>query len=189
MLLVHKVFIITLLIFMAASPGHAQDSEKTLEQIREWFKEVNANTSQYRKVEYADLKMNKDINAEHYSMEGEDIYRLGNVHMTKFFEDEQLVKIVVDFYGDRQDLTSEYYLKDNNLFFVDKVYTVYKKPKWLDEFNETERSTVKNRFYFKDNQLIRWINPEVRSVGKMDPAYPQHEAKILNDYKLYSSID
>lgn len=185
----NKVLMISVLIFLAVFTVQAQHSEKTLEQIRQWFKEVNAKTSQYRKVEYADIQINKDINAERYSMEGEEIYRLGNVHMTKFFEGVQIVKIVVDFYGDRQDLTSEYYFKDNNLFFVDKIWTVYKKPKWLEGFKETERSTVKNRFYFKDDQLIRWINPEVSSVGKMDPAYPKHETKILNDSNLYSSIE
>lgn len=186
---VHKIIILTQLIFLAALPLYAQDSEKTLAQIREWFKEVNAKSSQHRKVEYEDIQIKKDINPEQYALEGEEIYRLGNVHMTKFFDEEELVKIVVDFFGDRQDLTSEYYFKDDKLFFVDKVYTVYKKPKWLEGFNETERSTVNNRFYFSDNQLIRWINPEVRSVGKVDPDYPQHEAKILNDCKLYRSID
>lgn len=185
----HKPLMMSIFLFLAALSAQAQPSEETLEQIRAWFKEVNENTDQYKKLEYADLQISKDINAEQYAMEGEEIFRLGNVHMSKFFDEETLVKIVVDFYGDRQDLTSEYYFKDNNLFFVDKIYTVYKNPKWIEGFNETERSTVNHRFYFKDNQLIRWIDPEVRSVGKPDPDFPKHEAKILHDYQLYRSID
>lgn len=184
-----RVFIITALIFLSVLPTYSQNSEKELDQIRSWFNEINSNINQYRAVEYPNIKIIKDINPELYSMEGQEIYRLEQVNMTKFFEDKQLVKVILEFFGDRADLTSEYYFKNGNLFFVDKVKTVYHRPKWDDEFKESEISIAKNRFYIKDNQLIRWINPDIYSVGKMDPAYNQHEANILHDYKLYTSID
>lgn len=185
----NRIFIITALIFLTVLPVFSQNSEKELEQIRNWFREVNANISQYRKVEYPDIKVYKDISPEHYSMEGEEIYRLAKVDMTKFFEDEQLVKVVLEFNGDREDLTSEYYFKNGNLCFVNKVKTIYHRPKWDEAFKESERSIAKDRFYIKDNQLIRWINPKVNNVGKMDPSYNDQEAMILNDYKLYTSIN
>lgn len=185
----NRIFIITALIFLTALPVYSQNSEKELDQIRDWFKEANSNISQYRKVEYPDIKVIKDINPEQYSMEGEEIYRLEKVHMTKFFEDEQLVKVALEFYGDREDLISEYYFKNGNLFFVDKIKTIYHRPKRDDAFKESERSIAKNRFYIKDNQLIRWINPDINSVGKIDPSYHDHEVMILNDHKLYTSID
>lgn len=185
----NRMFMITALILLIALPVHAQHSEKELDQVRDWFKEVNANISQYRKVEYPDIKVYKEISPEHYSMEGEELYRLAKVDMTKFFEDEQLVKVVLKFYGDREDLTSEYYFKNDDLFFVDKVKTIYHQPKWDDAFKESERSITKNRFYIKDDQLIRWINPDVNSVGKIDPSYGKHQMMLLNDYKLYTSVE
>lgn len=187
----NRIFIITALIFLTALPVCSQNSEKELDQMRDWFMEVNANISQCRKVEYPDIKINKDVNPEQYSMEGEEIYRLEKVYMTKFFDDEQIVKVVIEFYGDREDLISDYYFKNGNLFFVDKIKTIYHRPKWDQAFKESESSIAKNRFYVNANQLIRWINPEteINIVGKMAPSYNEQEMMILNDYKLYTSID
>ncbi len=186
----NRIFMITALLFLTVLSAYSQNSEKELDQIRNWFREINSNTSQYKKVKYPDIKVYKDINPE-YSMEGEEIYRLVKINMTKFFEGEQLVKIVLEFYGDREDMTSEYYFKNGSLFFVDKTKTIYHKPKWDDAFKESERSIAKNRFYIKDNQLIRWINPEaeINMVGKRNPSYHENEGMILHDYKLYTSID
>ena len=185
----NRILIFTALIFVTALPVFSQNSEKELEQVRQWFSEVNENISQYRKVEYADLKVYNDIDPIRHSVEAETIYRLATADMTKFTKDQQLVKIVLNFDGDREDLTSEYYFKDGNLFFVDKAKTIYHRPKWDENFKESEKSVAKNRFYIKNNRLIRWIDPKVNSVGEKDPFFNEQEAMILNDYKLYTSIE
>lgn len=184
-----RIFFINALFFWATLSVYSQTSEKELDQIRDWFKEINSNINQYKKVEFPDIKINEELNSDQHSLEGAELYRLGKVNMTKYFEGDQLVKVVLEFNGDREELTSEYYFKSGELFFVDKVKTIYHRPKWHEEFQETERSIAKNRFYIKDNQLIRWINPKIQSVGKMDPSYKKHESKILNDYNLYVKID
>lgn len=181
-------FLITAFIFLVTS-GFSQNNEGDLLRIRDWFREINANMDRYRKVEFPDIKVYKDLNPDHYSMEGAAIYRLGKIDMTRFFKGDQLVKVVLKFYGDREDLTSEYYIRKGRLFFVDKVKIIYDRPKWNNGFKESERSVLKNRFYFKDNHLIKCLAEEktaLRSIGKEDPSYKDFESKILHDFKLYT---
>lgn len=184
-----KIYIIVSLIFLITVPLYSQNSEKELDQIRTWFSEVNSNVSHYSKAEFPEISISKDLNPDQFSMEGAKIYRFEKANMTKFFDGGLLVKLVVEISGVREELISEYYFKEGNLFFVDKVLTVYHRPKWHDEFDESEKSISKNRFYFKDNQLIRWVNPELQSVGKMDPSYKKHESAILNDVNLYIGVN
>ena len=184
-----KIYIIVSLIFLITVPLYSQNSEKELDQIRTWFREVNSNVSHYSKAEFPEISISKDLNPDQFSIEGAKIYRFEKANMTKFFDGGLLVKLVVEISGDREELISEYYFKEGNLFFVDKVFTVYHRPKWHDEFDESEKSISKNRFYFKDNQLIRWVNPELQSVGKMDPSYKKHESAILNDVNLYIGVN
>jgi len=185
----NRILIFIPLILITALPAFSQSAEEDLDEIRHWFREVNENISLCRKVEYTDIKVHKDTNPDHYSMEAEKIYRLAEANMIKFIKDQQLVKVILDFNGDREDLTSEYYFKNGNLFFVDKTKTVYHKPKWDEDFSESEKSIAKDRFYIKNNRLIRWINPKGNSVGRTDQSFDQQEAMILNDYKLYTRIE
>ena len=185
----NRTFIITTLLFLTALPAYTQHTEDELDQMRDWFREINAKISEYKKMEYPDTKVYKHAESEQYSKEGAELYSLVQANMTKFFEDGQLVKIVVAFIGDREDLLSEYYVKYGNLFFVDKVKTIYHKPKWHDAFQASEKSIVKNRFYIKDDQLINWVNPDILSVPKNDPSYQAQEMMIVHDYQLYVSID
>ena len=185
----NRTFIITTLLFLTALPAYTQHTEDELDRTRDWFRETNAKITQYKKVEYPDITSYKHVDSEQYSREGEELYSLAQVSMTKSFEDGQLVKIVVAFIGDREDLLSEYYVRNGSLFFVDKVKTIYHKPKWHDAFQASEKSIVKNRFYIKDDQLISWVNPDIMSVPKKDPSYQAQERMIVHDYQLYISID
>ena len=184
----NKIFIIAGLILLTASSLYSQSLEVDIEQIRAWFRDVNSNISTYRKAELTDINISQDANSNLFSKEGEKIYRLGVVNLTKYYDDEQLVKLTVEFDGDREDLTSDYYFKDGHLFFVDKIKTIYHRPKWHDDFNETQKSIGKNRFYIKNNRVIRWSTLEKDNVGIHDPAFVENESMIINDYMLYISI-
>ncbi|SDM35921.1 hypothetical protein SAMN05421823_112195 [Catalinimonas alkaloidigena] len=185
----NKLCILTLCVLMIPSGLFAQDSEKDVEQIRAWYKEVNAGMRHYKKVAYPDVQINRDQSPAHFSKEGAQLYRLASVTMTKYFKGEQLVKMIVEFEGDREDLTSAYYFRNDSLFFVEKDKTVYHRPKWDDNFQETEKSVARNHFYIRNNHLLVWVNPEVKQVGTTDPSFHQQEAMILNDYPLYVSTE
>ncbi|AHM59128.1 hypothetical protein D770_04305 [Flammeovirgaceae bacterium 311] len=183
-----RIFLIAGLIFSVILPLHSQNLEKDINQIREWFREVNSIISESNKVMLSEIEVNQGESSEPFSSEAAKIYRLGKIKMTRYFVDEQLVKMTIEFYGDREDLTSEYYFKNGNLFFVDKINTVYHRPKWHDEFKASQKSKTKDRFYVKEDRVIRWSTPDLESVGAMDPAFVENESMIANDYKQYIKI-
>src|SRR5690606_6283082 len=180
---------ISLLIFLMASPAYSQGSEEQLNEIRGWFKEINAQTDDYEAVHFADIKVSKNFNPENYSIEGSELYAPARVDLTKYFEGENLLKMVVNLFGDRDDLTSAYYLRNGELFFVDKEKTNYKRPRWHEEFNASEKSTTKNRFYIKNKQILKWINADGLSITETDPAFHDTQETLQNDFNVYLQVE
>lgn len=180
---------ILLVIFFMVSPVYSQISEEELNVIREWFKDINAHTDEYKAVHFADIRVYKDLNPDAYSVEGSELHAPERVDLTKYFEGENLVKMVVKLFGDREDLISAYYLRNGELIFVDKEKTVYKRPRWHEAFNASEKSVVKNRFYIKNKQILKWINAEGLSITETDPAFLNNQATIQNDFNLYLQVE
>lgn len=187
----NRTFTICIFMFIINWSLYCQNEEtdKDLDQIRSWFKEINTNIDQFKQVELLYIEVFSDIISDKHSIEGTKIYRLANTNMTKYFDENVLIKIVVTFNGDREELVSEYYLRESSLYFVDKRKIIFHKPKWHDEFDESNKSVLKNRFYFNNNKLLRWINTDVESIGKMNPNFTKHESIILNDINLCIGIN
>lgn len=88
----------------------------------------------------------------------------------------------------------EYYFKNNKLFFVYKEVQEYNAPFWMtaDAFKEQgyelydpqKTKIFENRFYFHENKLIRWLNPEKRQVAKTSQTFQNEEKKILEAVTL-----
>lgn len=186
-----QTILITWWLGMIVSSAVAQNSETALEQIRTWYRDVNANLDQYQEVAYSHIPLYEAVSPDDYSREGQEIYRLSQISMTKYFDEDRPVKVVLAFEGNREDLLSEYYFKNGLLFFVDKTKTIYHHHKMDEDFQDSEKSVDRNRFYFSSNRMIRWIrwrDSETNPVSERDPAYPVQEKKILNDYRLYLSV-
>ena len=184
--------ILTLLLLLSNLLYCQQVEEEKLDQIRHWYEEVNVRLDQCRKVELPDINVYQDTRPTAYSREGAEIYRLAVVSMTKYYDGNELKKAVVTFNGDREELISEYYFRADSLFFVDKFKTIYHRPKWHDEFEATEKSILKNRFYFHDTHLlkwVKWIDTEVRPISKKDPVFAQQESSVLQDAMLYAYLE
>ena len=186
----NKALTIFSLLFILSGPLYCQpaEEEKELDQIRHWYTEINANVDQFKKVELSDVDVYREVNSDTNSIEGAEIYRLAAANIAKFLEDGEPVKIVVAFHGDREELVSDYYFREGSLFFIDKSKTIYHKPTWHDKFDESDKSILRNRFYFKDDSLLRWINTDIQPVSEMDPCFKKHESTILSDVRLYLSI-
>lgn len=186
----NKALTIFSFLFLLSGSLYCQPAaeEKELDQIRRWYTEINAHVDHFKQVELPDVDVYRDTQSDTNSIEGAEIYRLAIANMTKFLEDDKPVKIVVTFDGDREDLVSAYYFREGSLFFVDKSKTIYHKPKWHDEFEESDKSILRNRFYFKSDSLLRWINTDIQPVSKTDPCFKKYESTILSDVNLYLGI-
>jgi len=176
-----KLILISILLFTGFS-----DTD-LIEQIRNEYNLINKSFDSYTKVENNDINVYKDLNPDNYSFEGEEIYRIAMINLIRYYDNGEIKKAVVNFNGDRQDLISEYYYKNDSLFFVFKTQLDYKNPKWSKDFNKTDKKVLENRFYFNGEKLIKWIdfNKETVDLTAIDSTLTK---KILSDSELYKNI-
>lgn len=165
------------------------EGEKDLDKIRAWFVEIEESIDQLTKMELLDVDFFGNTDQEKQPIEGRKIYRLTTTSITKYYDGDELVKLNVHFEGDRETLVSQYYLKNGDIFFVDKLNTIYHKPKWDSQFQESKKSTKKNCFYFKNDSLVRWVDNDIKSVGTQNPLYSKNESTILNDLNIYLNLN
>lgn len=157
-----------------------------IEQIRIECNFIDISLETYTMIENNDINVYKDVNPVNYSFESGDIYRLAVINLVRYYNNDEIKKATVKLCGDRQELLSEYYYKNDSLIFVYKTQTHYKKPKWSDDFNESDKDIVENRFYFNDYKLIKWIdsNKNVVDFSSKDSAVVK---TILHDSALYQN--
>ncbi len=176
-----KLILISILLFTGFS------GTDLIEQIRNEYNLINKSLDSYTKVESNDINVYKDLNPDNYSFESVEIYRLAIINLITYYDSGEIKKAVVKFDGDRQDLISEYYYKNDSVFFVFKTRIDYKNPKWSDDFNETEKDILENRFYFNDNKLIKWID-SVNNIVDLITVEKTISENIISDAELYKSI-
>jgi len=64
----------------------------TNEEIKQMYIETDHSLGRYKKVTFNDINIYKDQNADKYSYESTNIYRLAMVNMNKFYDNEELKK-------------------------------------------------------------------------------------------------
>lgn len=134
--------------------SYSQSTQDAIQEIRSHFKYVNENLNR--------LKYIKEETFEE-STDG------GIIH--KYLDDGNIVKIRCEYYGETGKLFREYYIKKNKLLFVfDQDYR-YNMPYYFDSlraaesgfkewFDPSKTKLKENRFYYYNDNMIRWINSE-----------------------------
>ncbi|NQU51124.1 MAG: hypothetical protein HQ522_01150 [Bacteroidetes bacterium] len=177
-----KLILISILLLLTVL-----SDDSSIKQIRYEFDLINNSLDSYTKVQNNDVGLLKDTNPATFPFESEEIFRLAIVNMTRFYDQNGIRKAIVTFFGDRQDLISEYYYKNDSLFFVFKTKIDYKSPKWSDNFNKNEKDLIENRYYFSANKLIKWINKDHELV-KLNSIHLETEKQIISDSKQYVQV-
>ncbi len=176
-------------IICVANCSSQEANIQKIDKIRKWYNEVNTNIDKYKKISNDDINVYKDLNEKKYSFEGSEIYRLAIVNMVRFYSNGKLVKAIVEFGGDREELTSEYYFIEEELVFVFKKSIRYEMPKWDKKFDSKKRSVLEDRFYFSNNKLIKWIDADKKIRNISDTESKIKENQILSDSNLYKEIE
>ena len=102
--------------------------------------------------------------------------------LTAYFSGQSLRKLVAKFYGETGQAREEYYFWEDRLFFVLRVESRYDKPL---SGKVTTRS--EERFYFADDALIRWLDPE-KKEAPAGPAFLERGGDLLARAKKYSGL-
>jgi uncharacterized protein YacL (UPF0231 family) len=154
----------------------AQSINGQIQEIRSHFNYVEENLKSFK---------SKKQESFDYSTDGAEI--------TKYFDQDQLVKIRCEFYGETGKLFREMYIKDNQLLFVfDQMYN-YNMPYYIDDKkaketgfesgHDPEKTKLsEHRFYFYDMKLIRWIDPNGTLQAKSNPEWQKKEKDYLEQY-------
>ena len=138
------------------------DVEEVISTIREHYGAINYNVKYYDKVS----KMVSSSDDHTIALKG-------------YFKDGELRKMTTRYEDDFERLIEEYYFWDNELFFV---YTQLDYDYPHDELSNYKSETPgQNRFYFHNNNLIRWLDPEKEEV--VASKFSSKESQILSEVR------
>lgn len=145
-----------------ASANSAQEND-SLSFIRQRYAAINKNLAKYRVVK-------KELSG--FSTEGGEL--------TAYFDGAAIVKIAATFNGETNSFFEEFYYSNEKLIFV------YRKQEIYDEPMTKVVKTKENRFYFSNDQLIRWINENGRQVAASNSKYTGRQIHYLGSSKLFT---
>lgn len=140
---------ILLLLFLAMGTlSFAKSTSQTVEQI---IKDHHA-TNNYKNYEVTTADDNDKSSEggviEYYSRNGE------------------LKKVVTKYYGESGKSITEYYVKNNNVYFVYDADYHYNVPSYIDKTFDKKKTEIKEkRYYFdSDGNLIRYIDENKKII-------------------------
>ncbi|NQZ78911.1 MAG: hypothetical protein HRT61_22760, partial [Ekhidna sp.] len=169
-------------------PTLAFCQEGSVKEIKSRCIQIDEHLNSFTKIYTPDINVYSDLNQNH-SIESMQIYRLAMIDLTRYYDSDLLIKAEVRFEGDRQTLHSTYYFDEGNLIFVSQNRMDFAKPKWSDEFDEKEFTSLESAYYFDTNKLIRWTKNgstilEESEDFEKTKIILKSDAKTYQDYRL-----
>jgi hypothetical protein len=101
----------------------------------------------------------------------DDLAFKGAGTITGYYNDDELKKIYAEHFGVTRRTFTEYYFDDGMVIFILKQDYVYNQPNSYTEeiarakgdsvwYDDKKTKLEVSRFYFDDNKLIKWVNPD-----------------------------
>lgn len=146
--------------------------EKIIKNIRKQYININAENDSYTV---------KEINIYDESAEGSEL--------AGCYYKGELKKIIGWYYGETGKALYEYYFSDNNFFFVYSKQFNYTPPieePYLWDSNKIA-STEENRWYFDNQQLIRWIHGK-EIISETNEEFLEYNKFFIKQFKKYNDI-
>jgi hypothetical protein len=153
----------TLSAFSAAVAAPTIPQADAVETIRQHYANINQNVARYRRVKK---------NLSGFSAEGGELFA--------YFHGPTVMKMVATFFGETGRTVEEYYFWNGQLIFVFQTENHYDKPLSGKVVRKTE-----NRFYFKDDKLIRWLDENGKEVAPDSSEYAPKQADYLKMSKQF----
>lgn len=140
------------------------DKEKAVLHIRELFNKINEQAKNAEIIE-------KDMMGE--STEG------GQLKAYKYAG--EIIKLIMLSFGENGKVAKEYYFENQQLIFAFTKEEYYDRPMYV--LGSKISKTVENRYYFYNEELFKWLNPEKNEVNLSTIENTSEE--ILNEAKSY----
>lgn len=98
-----------------------------------------------------------------------------------FYSDKNNIKLIKEtYFGETGKTVIWNYLENNDVYFIFKEYYTYKLPISDNKFDATDFSKKEERFYIKNNRIIKWMQGK-----KVVTKYPKNAASIENNMILH----
>jgi hypothetical protein len=102
--------------------------------------------------------------------------------MTAYFSGKQVVKIAATFYGETGRSTVDFYFHEDKLIFIFQKRFNYSKP-----MSGKIISTEEDRFYFNDDNLIKWLDGK-KNRNVSDEEANETKTNLLDEAKKLIEI-
>lgn len=154
---------IALFVLFASVVINAQSTDP-IRTIRQQYATINRNAARYQKVK-------KELMG--FSAEGGELIA--------YFSGPSIVKIAATFYGEIGRATDEYYYSNDKLIFVFRKHSHYS-----GQLSGKVVRITENRYYFKDDKLIKWIGENGKQVAATTPEFNAKETEYLASSKQFT---
>jgi hypothetical protein len=155
--------ILLLLLSVSGLQLAGAQTQDPVESIRQHFANINQNVALYRRVKK---------NLSGFSAEGGEL--------VAYFHGPTVMKMVATFFGETGRGVEEYYFWNGQLIFVFQTDNRYDKPLSGKVVRKAE-----NRFYFKDDKMIRWLDENGKEVASDSAEYAPKQADYLKTSKQF----
>jgi hypothetical protein len=153
------VLIASLVFSMSWVATSSAQTADAIQSIRKQYATINKRVARYKKVR-------KELSG--FSAEGG--------RLIAYVDGPAIVKIAATYYGETGRTEEEYYYQNEKLIFVYRKESTYSRP-----MSGKVIRTKENRFYFENDQLIKWLDENGKEVS------PGAESKKEQDDYLATS--
>ncbi len=145
--------------------GPRDTTDAAIARIRGHFAQIQRDSARYRCVK-------RDL--EGFSAEGGELEAC--------FAGEHLRKVIARYYGESGRATEEYYIWDDRLEFLFQRSERYTEP-----MSGTVTATEEHRFYWLNDQLIRWVGPGQQQMKLDSPEASTHSTEAQNTIRMFAA--
>lgn len=146
-----------------ASANSFQEKD-SISSIRQRYATINKSLAKYKLVK-------KELSG--FSTEGGELIA--------YFDGPAIVKIAATYQGETGSSFEEFYYWKGKLIFVFRKQDTYDEP-----MSGKVVKTRENRFYFSNDELIRWINENANEVAPGNSKYPETQTHYLTSSKRFT---
>ncbi len=137
--------------------------EVSINNIRRQYASINKRAARLKKIK-------KELSG--FSLEGGQI--------VAYLDGPSIVKIVATHYGEMGRNLEEFYYSDGKLIFVYEKIFHYNKP-----MTGKVIRTVENRYYFDNDQLIRWVEGNGKQAVTTGEEFRNNQKEFLENSALW----
>lgn len=142
--------------------------------------ELSAQSSEITEIrkQYYETRQRKSS----YTQLTQDVFKNSSEggRSTAYKDEDEIKMIETVYYGHLGKTESQYYFSSNRLSFVFVINYQYNVPPTEPDYDETKTVVEELRYYFLENEMIRFLDADGALVNKNSLEFKEHEGRIVD---------